>query len=128
MILTLNKFTSVGPFHLEDSIKRYDFSFDIERDREYGDSYILTDEGLSLVVDQECSIHFIICRMQLLINDTNVIGMLYPEFLNLLSLKSIYKADILDFEEDSVPQLVYEIDEWGLQVWTKANEIVTVIV
>lgn len=127
MKLQLNKFVSVGPFSLGSNVTDYPFDFEVEFDPTYGDSYILPHLGLSLVVDNNNCIDFIICRSELIIDEVNIIGLAYKELVSHLDVTYKVEVEPLDFEDDNIPQLVYELDQWGLQIWTKGDIIVTAI-
>lgn len=128
MVLYFDKFESVGQFRLGSQVNQFDFPFEVKTYDDYGDHYNLDDKGLTLIVDHNLKITSIICTQELLINGVNIIGMSYGQFENYMQLQEKYSPDPLDFEENSVPQLVYDIDEYGLQIWTKNNQIVTAIV
>ena len=53
--------------------------------------------------------------------------MTVEEFISDTDEKYYGEVDKLDFEDDGIPQYVYEFDDIGLQVWSKNNVIVTVI-
>lgn len=50
------------------------------------------------------------------------------DFISYSNLKYYGEIDVLDFEDDNIPQYVYEFDDIGLQIWTKNGIIVTGII
>lgn len=134
MIPYLIPFERVGEFILNDSIEKYIdlFSFTIE---DYSNeiapsvNYSIDQLEITLFVHNK-AIESIACYEELLFKGKNLIGMTIADFINHTNENYYGKIDELDFEDDNIPQYVYEFESMGLQVWTKGKQgnIVTIIV
>jgi len=56
------------------------------------------------------------CYEELLYKGRNLIGMSIEEFISHTGENFVGEIDCLDFEEDHIPQCVYEFEAIGLQV------------
>lgn len=135
MIVTLIPFQSVGDFVLKSSINNYinEYSFDIS---DYSSDltapaihYSMEYPKITLFVENNL-IEEIACYEELLYKGRNLIGMKIEEFISHTGESFVGEVDCLDFEDDDVPQYVYEFETIGLQVWVKGEKsnIVTIIV
>ncbi len=134
MIPYLIPFEKVGEFILNDSIENYInlFSFTVEdysNDSDPAVHYSIDQPEITLFTHDRI-INSIACYEELLYKGENLIGMRIEEFISHTGEDYIGEIDCLDFEDDDVPQYVYEFESIGLQVWTKGKEgnIVTIIV
>jgi hypothetical protein len=130
MIAILLPFKAVGPIKLGERINicPYPFEILVEGDNKDQDIYELENEKISVTVTKGGVIDAIICENELIYKGVNLIGIEYQVFLCHMSIEDIYESDSLDFLEGESPQLVYDIDEYGLQVWTRDDIVVTIIV
>lgn len=129
MILTFEPFIKVGEFELDTSIDRYLESYQFQKtdkDESGYESYILDQPSLSLFCEED-TIVSISCDDELLYKGRNLIGISIDEFISIVGMSNDGEIDELNFEDDGIPQLVYEFDEIGLQVWTKKGIIITII-
>ncbi len=133
MIYYFIPFERVGEFILKSDIRNYqdDFNFTVKAyEDEFSSSehYSLENPKLSLFVDLHSKkIDEIACYEEVLYKGRNLIGMTIDEFISHTGEKYYGEIDKLDFEDDNIPQYVYEFDDIGLQVWTKNNIVITVI-
>ncbi|MFD2916841.1 hypothetical protein [Psychroserpens luteus] len=130
MILYFIPFIRIGDFTFESKINNYKsnfkFAYTPVNDSTEWETYEIEDLGLSLYVEED-NITSIVCRDDCLYKGRNLIGMTIEEFISHTEEKYYGEIDILDYEDDGVPQYVYEFDDIGLQVWCKNNIIVTII-
>lgn len=84
--------------------------------------------GLALSLDSERKIEFIICKKELVYQAYNLIGISVLHLIDILESMYVGDADSLMFEEDGIPQMVYEFESHGLQAWVKNGLIVAIIV
>lgn len=128
-------FKSVGSFILRSDIKCYtnkysfeinDYSFDLNAPAVH---YSLSTPKMALFVENNL-IEEIACYEELFYKGENLIGMRIEEFVLHTGESFIGEVDCLDFEDDNIPQYVYEFEAIGLQVWIKGKggEILTIIV
>lgn len=132
MIPFLVPFECIGEFKFENLITGYSekHSFEYLKDTDDIDldSYIINEAGISLYVNSKSQIiESISCKQECLYKGRNLIGMHIDEFVSHTGEKYYGEIDEVDFEEDNIPQYVYEFDDIGLQVWTKNDIVVTVI-
>lgn len=135
MIATLNIFQSVGNFILNSNIKDYIEKYPFEiNDYTYEQNapavhYSLDNPKLTLFVENNI-IKEIACYEELLYRGRNLIGMGIEELISHTGENYEGEIDCLDFEDDNIPQFVYEFESMGLQVWVKGKQgrIVTIIV
>lgn len=134
MIATLVPFQSVGDFTLKSNIDNYikKYSFDIS---DYSSDlaapavhYSIEYPQITLFVENGL-IEEIACYEELLYKGRNLIGMTIEEFFLHTGENFVGEIDCLDFEDDNIPQYVYEFESIGLQVWVKGIEgnILTII-
>ena len=133
MILYLLPFDRVGDFELNAPIARYSSKFEFEfSNDEYNTGWVayqLSSLGITLYVDKLLEIIVSLsCWKECIYKGRNIIGMSVDEFILHTDTDHLEEPDSLDFENDNIPQLVYEFEDLGLQVWTKNGIIVTVIV
>jgi hypothetical protein len=133
MIPILSPGHSVGPFgfgeHINPYLKRFDFEIETigERDPTTYYSPGREDEGISITLDEKECIESIFCRQELQLYGANLIGMSLRQFEIHSGASYVGVPDSLNWEEDDIPQIVYEFESLGLQVWVKHNVIVTII-
>jgi hypothetical protein len=138
MKMNLVPFKKVGKFVLGESIDLYKdrYNLVLEDDGFEDDStglitYNLESPDTSPCVDKENkTIRFIMCNEELFFKGRNLIGLTIEEFMSHTRENYIGEVDIIDFEEDEIPQNVYEFENLGLQVWEKGEKgkIITIIV
>jgi hypothetical protein len=134
MILLFKPLVGVGDFTLGSDVKKavkyleYEF-FSKEKDSQ-SNHYIIKDMGVSLIDNDKGEIEDIICDENCIYKGRNIIGMTIEEFISHTAEKYYGEVDVADFEDDDIPQYIYEFEDIGLQVWEKgkAGKIVTVIV
>ena len=133
MIACLMPLISLGDIHLGDRISnyldKYDFKFKLNQavgDEKY-DEYFLKDGNITIYV-QDGVVESINCYEECLYKGRNLIGMTIEEFISHTGFEHEEFINELDFEEDNIPQYVYDFDKEGLQVWVKNEKIVTIIV
>lgn len=135
MIPILNVFYSVGDFILDSNINDYlekfsfeinDFSSDLHVP---GVHYSLDCPEITLYVHNNL-IECIGCYSELLYKGCNLIGLTINEFISQIGENYCGEVDCLNFEDDDIPQYVYEFESIGLQVWVKGfnGKIVSIIV
>ncbi|UMY65276.1 MULTISPECIES: hypothetical protein [unclassified Flavobacterium] len=122
-------FEQVGEFKLgtpiNDYLKSFSFTFSEKDTITEWETYELQEEGLELYVENGLIVS-ICCRDECIYKGRNMIGMGIDEFLSAFSVHSSSSNKIhLDDDES---QFVYDIDEMGLQVWSRNGRIVTAIV
>lgn len=131
MIAIFQPFECIGEFVFGTSINDYKNEFKFTLYPKEGtndcDKYNIDNPDLSLYVDENNLIESINCRDECLYKGRNLIGMTIEDFISHTGEKYYGEIDILDYEDDGVPQYVYEFDDIGLQVWCKNNIIVTII-
>ena len=130
MITIFIPFKRVGDFKISSLVMDYFNSHEFEilpKDGKYDcEKYTFSNPSISLFVENGV-IESIYCDEECLYKGRNLIGMHIDEFISHTGEKYYGKIDEVDFEEDNIPQYVYEFDDIGLQVWTKNDIIVTVI-
>lgn len=67
------------------------------------------------------------CYKYFIYKSKNLIGMSIEKFIEHTGERYYGEIDTLDFEEDGLPQSVYEFEDIGAQVWVKNGKIVTII-
>ncbi len=131
MILYFIPFERIGEFILESDIKNYqeemEFTQTPRDDATEWRAYSIEDIGVSLYVNDEGKIVSIVCDDDCLYKGRNLLGMNIEEFISHTEEKYYGEINELDFEDDGIPQYVYEFDDIGLQVWCKNDIIITVI-
>jgi hypothetical protein len=131
MIAYFLPFRGIGDFMFNEPIASYINTFDFtiySKDGKYDcDKYTIDNPDISLHVDDNNNIESISCHEECLYKGRNLIGMTIEEFISHTGEKYYGEVDRLDFEDDGVPQYVYEFDDIGLQVWCKNDVIITII-
>jgi hypothetical protein len=134
MITTLEIFKSVGVFELNSLISNYEkkFPFIVENYKDYvapSVNYSLVKPKITLYVINE-RIDSIACYEELYFNEKNLLNLTLKEFMDQMNQIKYDDVDELLFEDDNIPQFVYEFEKIGMQVWTKGinGKIVTIIV
>jgi hypothetical protein len=122
---------SVGPFRFNDPIESYlnRFRFSVSPEDELGfKTYDIDDPETTLFV-KKGRIDFIGLYDLCYLKDQNIIGLTVDEFMASTNAKYYGAVDVADFEEDDIPQYIYDFEDLGLQIWTKGEggKIVTVI-
>lgn len=133
----LTPFVKVGEFLLNESISKYLNKYKFTVSKELYDGYFVMNYSLEnpdmtiFLKHNNCQIiDFIACYEVLFYKSVNLIGLTIDEFKNVTKSEYYGEVDELDFEEDNIPQYVYEFDDLGLQVWEKGKngKIVTIII
>lgn len=123
-------FESVGDFKINSKIDDYFNSHEFEvfpKDGEYdSEKFNIDNPSISLFVEDGV-IESICCDEECLYKGRNLIGMSIEELISHTGEKYYGEIDEADFEEDNIPQYIYEFEDIGLQVWTKNGIVVTVI-
>jgi hypothetical protein len=132
MQLHFTPFKSIGEFILGNTIDmyliKYKFIYSSDVNNIGIEVYELPEFGLSMnIIIKSKIIYFIICSVELIYLDKNIIGMDIQKFIKFSNEKYFGEVDKVDFEEDNIPQYVYEFENIGLQIWTKKGKIVTAI-
>lgn len=132
MIAHLELLEGIGKFKLGSNIHVYEMDFDFEYsppDPVTGSESYSIDIPYITIFTYDKVIESIVCYEECLFQGKNLIGITLQELLSFTSWQ--YDKDDVDemfFEEDGIPQIVYIFDAQGLQVWTKKNVIVAIIV
>lgn len=131
MIPILDPGYSVGPFNFGDHISlylgQYDFEIETIGERDPTTYYSLEGMGASLTLDEEERVEDILCRKELQFRGANLIGMSLRQFEVHTMASYVDEPDSLNWEDDGIPQIIYEFESLGLQVWVKSGVIVTII-
>lgn len=132
MKLKFLPFVSVGDIYFGELINKYIDSLNLVYEPDDSgigiETYVHSGLGISLNISALSKrIEFIICKHNLFYLAKNIIGMNIVEFITYTNEKYYGDIDIADFEEDGVPQYIYEFDDIGLQIWVKNGIIVTAI-
>lgn len=134
MIPYLIPFERVGEFYLDDSIENYIdlYPFVVEDFRNEDTpslNYRIAQPEITLFINNGI-IEYIGCYEELLYKGKNLIGITINEFINTTNENYFGDIDELDFEDDNIPQFVYEFENLGLQVWEKGKggKIVSILV
>ena len=130
MRLELFPLSSVGHFKFGNHIHYYASllkDFKCSAPDEFGYvHYEAPDESFFITV-KDNRIDSIFCYKELWFKDVNLIGMSIEEFQKITESSFIEEVDELHVEDDNIPQLVYQFEELGLQVWEKNGVIVTIV-
>lgn len=130
MILYFQPREGIGEVYFGESKEKYfnvlQKSDELTSESEGYEVYELPEKDMA-VYFEDGVVDSINCKEECLFKGRNIIGMSYTEFISYYDLEPDGEPDELDFEEDNIPQLVYEFDDLGLQVWTKNDIVVTVI-
>lgn len=130
MPLEFIPFERVGEFVLNTQIElytnKYDFEYAKSKNTE-AEVYTLYDPDIVIWTENNL-IDSIGCYDVCNYKQKNIIGISLEEFVEFSNEKPLEFIDELDFEDDNVPQFVYEFDTLGLQIWVKSHKIVSVIV
>jgi hypothetical protein len=127
--LKIVPFISVGPFKLNSNINNYssyEFTFyKCKEDDIVGwDTYDLND-AISIYTEQDIIVN-ISCHATCSLHGITVVGGHYSNFLQVFNPSDITHDNIYMASDDD-NQDVYDIDDFGLQLWCKNDLIVTVI-
>lgn len=122
---------SLGIFKFNDAIKNYvdTYNFEISAKDESGyEGYSFHDPETSIFVEGGIIVS-VASYKECIYRERNMIGMSLRELLKLIKIQFNGEVDIIDFEEDNVPQYVYDFETLGLQIWIKGakGKVVTVI-
>ena len=130
MKLNLSPFKSVGPFKFGENVDKYisilQF-FKYSPPDEFGVCEYESQDSSFFITVRENKIDSIFCYKELFYKDTNLIGLTIEQLKIITESNFIGKIDELDFEDDGIPQFVYDFETIGLQVWEKNSGIVTII-
>ena len=80
-----------------------------------------SQDGSFFITVRENKIDSIFCYKELFYKNTNLIKLTIDQFKIITESNFIGKIDELDFEDDGIPQFVYEFETIGLQVWEKSG-------
>lgn len=125
-IFEIIPFKSVGPFKLNNNVStyaNYNLTFHKENDSTGWDAYNL-DDKISLYTDGELIVS-IACRVACSLQGDLLVGEQFSQFLTVRQSYNI-SHDKIYMPEDDNYQDVYDIDEFGLQLWVRNDIIVTV--
>ena len=130
MRLELFPLKSVGQFKFGNHIQCYtsllkDFKCDDPDEVGYV-HYEDPDESFFITV-KDNRIDSIFCYKELWFRGVNLIGVSIEEFQKITESSFVGEIDELHVEDDSIPQLVYQFEELGLQVWERNKVIVTIV-
>jgi hypothetical protein len=137
MKMKLIPFKKVGQFELGKSIELYKDKYNLVLEENYFEKYSTSliydfeESDTSLCIDgNHMTILSIMCDEELFYKGKNLIGMTIEEFIAHTCEKYVGEIDVLDFEDDEIPQNVYEFETLGLQVWEKGlgGKIVSITV
>lgn len=127
--LELVPFQRVGPFEFNKSIKLYqdyDFKFSKCDDKTEWDLYSYEEDGIDIYTEEDLIVS-ISCRKTLMYNGLNIIGLELESFLQESNftitkdnIDKIYMPDIDAYQD------VIDLDDIGIQLWSKEDIIVTV--
>ena len=130
MILYFQPKVGVGEILFGDPISRYleilNLNAQLTSESKEYDVYDLPEKDLTVYVEDGL-VESINCQEELVFKGRNVIGMTYDDFLSYYDLEPDGEPDSLDFEDDNIPQLVFEFDELDLQIWVKNDIVVTAV-
>ncbi len=134
MNLNLIPLKKIGNIIFGESINKYKEKYDLEFIKDVDDleidSYRIRQPHVIINVNKSTHlIDSIMCYEELYYKGKNLIGLTIKEFVSFTKEKYYGDIDILDFEDDDIPQYVYEFEDIGLQVWEKGKggKIVTII-
>ena len=130
MRLELFPLKSVGHFKFGNHIQCYtsllkEFKCDDPDEFDYV-HYEDPDESFFITV-KDNRIDSIFCYKELWFRGVNLIGVSIEEFQKITESSFVGEIDELHVEDDSIPQLVYQFEELGLQVWERNKVIVTIV-
>ena len=115
MIAIFKPFKGVGDFMFNKSIIDYINLHQFTIYRKNGnydcDKYNIDNPDISLYVSDNDIIESISCHEECLYKGRNLIGMTVEEFISDTDEKYYGEVDKLDFEDDGIPQYVYEFDD-----------------
>jgi len=132
VITILKPLEGIGDFRIGSNVRSVlqEYKYELSED-EYNtgqDTYIFRTLGISLFVNKESGlIESVLSDEECLFKGMNIIGMSLNSFIIHVESEYVGIPDCLDFQEDGIPQYVYEFEDLGLQVWTKNDIVVTVI-
>lgn len=130
MIFILDPGYSVGPFRLGDHIgpycKQFDFEIETIGERDPTTFYSIGDD-FTITLDDDGRIEALHCHGELLYRGANLIGMSLQQLEVHTDTTYVGEPDSLNWEDDDIPQIVYEFETLGLQVWIKREIVVTII-
>lgn len=128
--LIIIPFQSVGGFEFGVNIAQYQAvlaDWEFEPTDEFGKAYYKSPDGNLILAIREQKIESIFCYQSVYYQGFNVIGLTVQTFENLSNAKPVGDIEQYDFEDDGLPQFVYEFESVGLQIWEKQGKIVTII-
>jgi len=118
---------SVGPFKLNTNInkyRRYNLIFYYSDDITGWDTYTL-DHRFSIYTERELIV-CIACRVSCALNGVTIVGGKYTDFLSAFHPTNIIQ-DRVYMPGDDDYQNVYDVDEFGIQLWCQDDKIVSVL-
>lgn len=125
---------SVGRFKFGEKISKYisdiDYNFTKGEDDWDWHQYELVNPQMNIYVDED-KIVSIACRKKCMLFGSNIIGMSMSDLINVTNAyPDLDQTDTVFTESENRkldnPQIVYEFDNFGMQVWVKNGVIVTV--
>ena len=129
---TLIPFKSVGPFrfgtkisdYLENSV--YNYIQKKDPDETNWDCYEIESPKLDIYVENGL-IQSIACYKKCILNGKNIIKIKIGDFISHVNeYPDLNQTDAIFIGNEEKPQVVYEFDKFGLQVWVKEGIIITV--
>lgn len=109
---------SIAPF-VEDRTLVYDYADDVLG----GVNYSYDGDAVSVDVE-DGRIVAVMCFEQCLLNDTNLIGLDFDTVEKLLGCPPDGRPDVIEIDDE--PELVYDFDEVGAQVWVRNGRVVVI--
>ena len=132
MLFKIDPNKGVSSFDIGETIAsytdKYSHSFCEGKDDVGWDEYDFFDGGLEVYVDKkEKTIESICCRKNCYLDDIDLIGFSYDEFLERFGLKEkeIQYEDV--WISDTEKQRVYEIEYFSLQVWVDREGVIKTV-
>lgn len=129
MNLVLKPKIGLGSFLLDSSINNYTelYNFNTETIDQFGEIAYISNEFDIIIYVRDSIISTIAIYKECFYKNLNIVGMNINDFIRYFDEVYYGEIDELDFEEDNIPQHVYEFEDIGAQIWTKEDIIVTVI-
>jgi hypothetical protein len=132
MIFKIHPNTGVASFNIGEEIDTYTdkhaYSFHQGKDDVSWDEYDFYGGQLEVYVDKkERTVESICCRKNCYLDDINLIGLSYDEFLQRFGLKEkeIQHEEI--WMSNTEKQSVYEIEDLSLQLWVDHDNVIKTV-
>ena len=117
----------VGPLELDGSIARFVADRTVvyyEADDATGWVDYSYDGDAIMVHVEDGSIVAVTCYQQCLLNGTNLIGLDYETVEKLLGCPTASSPDVIEIDDE--PELVYDFDQVGANVWVRNGRVVSI--